>query len=486
MSLINSVNAAESLNSTNLQGATSVCLFHWNSRKVSVPREAIDAQFARVPTLKSVYVGNNPVPITRSPIIPQNRQYTHLNKVLTEATKNRLELAKIREQTIKDLQALKPATEIAHDISEGMQTFIARLYKEAEEKLGPPPNNCRYCVVALGSLARKESGPYPDYDNFIIIENESDETKRYFTQLNQHVADRIVRLGEEKGFHLCEGNLNSPYQQYHYRYANDKTVGLGGRLDLLTSPNNIQVQLHDIMDSAPITGDKALYEEYMNLVFEKEAKANVDGINIVALKNIKRNIDGINEDRTLSPITAPKIPEMIHIKEQLFRFPQATITALAIYHGIKEKNSILRIKELQKQGIFSAAFAARLTTAIEHLIRFRVQAQAAHGEELEFVSTGDWESFNKNNETIKAKLKEIGIDNEKKEHYQNLLNPKIAKNQYPNQVNSRRPDVAAFTKSDKILLEETILPTLRDLFEMASESIKSGKLDPTAFSQNTR
>jgi hypothetical protein len=110
-------------------------------------------------------------------------------EISEESIRNRQELAEIRKQAKQDLLEQKPATEIAANVSEGIKDFIARLYEEAELKLGPPP--CSYCVVGLGSLARSESGPYPDYDNFMIIKERTPENILYFTKLNQHVADRV-------------------------------------------------------------------------------------------------------------------------------------------------------------------------------------------------------------------------------------------------------------------------------------------------------
>src|SRR5262249_5466590 len=70
-----------------------------------------------------------------------------------------------------------------------------------------------------------------------------------------------------------------------------------------------------------------------------------------------------------------------------------------------------------------------------------------------------------------------------REYYQDLLNPKIAENQYSNQLGSKQPFLVAFTSQDKEILESQILPTLRDLFAMAEESIKGGKFNQGAFNK---
>ena len=321
-------------------------------------------------------------------------------EVISEAATNRAELAAVREKAKKSLKAVSSSSPsvVAKEISLGMKGLVARLYQEGEKALGTPP--CRYCVAGLGSLGRNESGPYPDYDNFIIIENNSPEARQYFTRLSQYVADRIVRLGDENGFHLCHGNLNSPYQVYEHRYSSDRSLHRGGRDELLTSLDSMDVQIGDVFDSSPMAGDTALYDEYMTrLLKQNPAKAEAE-----VLFAMKRNILKMNSRKELSPIIAANLPEIIHIKEDLLRLPQGVVTALALHYGIKEKNSSLRIEELRKLGVFSDAFALRLTTALEHLLRFRLQSQTAYKEELELVISGDFASFEKFIGTMQAKL----------------------------------------------------------------------------------
>lgn len=509
-----------------------------------------------------------------------NKDTTEVSKVVSQKVTDTEELAKIREQTIEDLKDNKPASEIADNISKGISNFIKRMYEETEQKLGPPP--CKYCVLGLGSLGRREAGPFPDYDNFVVMEDNTDETKRYFTKLNQHISDRVVRLGETHGFHLCDSNLNPPYQKYEYRYASPHIEGessprvedlpyLLGRLDLLTAKDAIagSLVLGDVVDSAPIMGDPELHREFMTNII------NRDPLEDSAISNIKRNVDGIIHEG--SPITAEELPVLIHVKNQIFRFPQATVTSLAIIHGIKEVNTIERIEKLRQLKVFSDAFAAKLTTAVEFAIKLRVQAQAAYGEEFELVSTADYNTFMKNNNALKAQLQQTekqilaeqkiladrfpevkdAIDNynqtilrldeeiakarspgkikqceEEKieakhklsktnleilhtatalaerngpadEHakikgmfasiankygnrdfYMDALDTKIIDNQYYKETNKPAPPLVAFTPADKKMLENEVLPTLRNLFEMAQASLQEeGKFDSTQFAK---
>jgi hypothetical protein len=464
-----------------------------------------------------------------------------VTKAVKECIANRQELESIRKKIKVDLHKKVPASTISRESCGKMDTFLARLYKEAETKYGKPP--CAYCVVELGSMARRESGPYPDYDNFIIVDHtpsgEKDdkadyEVREYFTRLNQYVADRIVRLGEDTGFRLCIGNLNAPYQEYESRYSSDRELDLRGRPELLDYPHvTDRSNLSDFVDSAPICGSKGfekLYKDYIDLAFSKKEK-----LNAIALKNIKQNVDGINRDRNASPITAPKgkLPELMNVKSDIYRFPQATITALALYYGIEEKNTIRRIEILTEKGVFAAPFAEKLIKAVEQLIRLRLQVQTSYGEEFEFVSTSQYQDFKKTDEERQAKLvkieeeirkeeSQLGMSlkdaikdlntrikkldariaqggsvedlirerelrnkefirleemNGRRDYCKDLL--KIGKHQYSKETGSTHPD--AFNESDIILLEREVLPVLKELFFMAEKSIEGGVLNPDPF-----
>jgi Putative nucleotidyltransferase DUF294/Putative nucleotidyltransferase substrate binding domain len=466
-----------------------------------------------------------------------------IDEINREATQNRNELKGIRNQVIKDLDKHLAPIKIAENISHGMRGFLSRLYKEGEEKLGPPP--CSYCVVGLGSLARNESGPFPDYDNLIIIDHQSDGSPEsnkiinYFNKLNQHVADRVYRLGEsESGLRFCHGNLNAPYQKYEYRYANEDALSpearkhaRGGRKELLDNPidplssaGNDMGLIAGYVDSSPIIGDNNLYEKYIKTVIPS------DNIEPIVIANLKRQVAGVDDVINPSPITEKTLPEIIHVKEQLLRLPQSTISSLALYYGIKETNNIARIKLLAEKGVLSQEFADRLIKAFEELLRLRVQVQSAYGEEFEVVSTGNWESFQKSKtilenkfnqlkeeesklgmsfreamlkseieikrlegdpkakkdlEIQKSKLKELEAKNGIKEFYEDRLikeYPKIAANQFYKETKGKTPRTQAFTMKDTESLQTNILPTLRELLSKVQQSLKSdGTFDPKAF-----
>ena len=59
------------------------------------------------------------------------------------------------------------------DIAKGVREFLARLYQESEQELGPAP--CKYTVMGLGSMALEQMTPYSDLEFAILMEEAQDE-----------------------------------------------------------------------------------------------------------------------------------------------------------------------------------------------------------------------------------------------------------------------------------------------------------------------
>ncbi len=487
-----------------------------------------------------------------------------VSKALSIQVTNKKQLAEIRAKAQENALARVPAEQITREISQSLATFVATQYEAGIEHLGKPP--CDYCLVVFGSLARQESGPYPDLDNMLVIEKKTPETLNYFVKLNQFVADRIYRLGEAEhlgkaGLRFCSGNINPQYLRYDFRYtenpraafvldisetaetsptADDKKIAelrgdlqkvvlaraklkaqledhatpeleaehkqlqaqedqlikdlialspskkakeinekyeklkkITDELDLkqkaLTNPsapdpalvkeieqlqaeqNEMQdeiecceaqaygglrelfvaptpdelsllptaeidklknkIQQQDvkfirgvISDSLPILGNTALYQQYMQLR-QAASPAMASTVNSTvtsmdaqqrAIQTIKDYVKDYLEEVPLfapNPITANELPEIVHVKHELYRFPQIIVAKLAELCGVSQTNTFERVRALCAKGVFDPDFGERLMQAMDHLVKLRVLAQTSYGAESELVSTGDWNSF---------------------------------------------------------------------------------------------
>ncbi len=444
---------------------------------------------------KFTIVGSQAVPsvnkLSTEIIKGQSRK---IEQTLSVNVKDRAELQAARLQAEKALLANKPATEVSHALCENMKNLMARMYNEAatslrEQGLEPP---CQFCVVGLGSIARDEAGPYPDFDNIIVVERKSPEVESYFLRLNQHVADRVYRLGEslegnKPGLRFCWGNLNPQYQPYESRYSATPTYR--GRADLLVTPTKdpTTVRLGDVKDGVPFYGTNlSLYSTYKSMSFPPAATL------LQVRADMQRQVSALRpgDPNPPSPITASELPALVHIKEDLCRLPAACIGALALYHGITAPTTIGRIEALKALGHLDKGLADRLITTMEILVKWRIQVQSAHSEEFEFVATSAEALVAFERELpqrislLDAKIAtleaakprdEIAIGNAKGQR-------EFALDCQKGIVGTVKSKPHAFTEADRAALRTVVLPTLRDLYKRATLCLPDSQaIDPSVF-----
>ena len=103
-----------------------------------------------------------------------------------------------------------------------MAEFVNQLYTQAVAFMGLPPRGCKYCLVGLGSLARKEMGLYSDLDAILIVDrlDDDNEIREYFERVGRYFDLLVLNLGEthqkeflgvplgKAGFHLDTAGLH--------------------------------------------------------------------------------------------------------------------------------------------------------------------------------------------------------------------------------------------------------------------------------------
>lgn len=89
--------------------------------------------------------------------------------------------------------------QIGRAIASLNDALTRRLLKLAENELGPPPTP--YAWIVFGSEGRMEQALLTDQDNALIYQEDTPETKKYFSRL----ADRVVNGLLQAGFPPCPG-----------------------------------------------------------------------------------------------------------------------------------------------------------------------------------------------------------------------------------------------------------------------------------------
>ena len=114
--------------------------------------------------------------------------------LIEKACEVKHDIESMRNQTIKSLAFLKTVENLEKlmnaklksqqktktkliekfqlQISKNYKSIMKKLSQYCEHVMGPPP--CKFSVVGMGSLARKEITPYSDFEHIILLENSKD------------------------------------------------------------------------------------------------------------------------------------------------------------------------------------------------------------------------------------------------------------------------------------------------------------------------
>lgn len=110
---------------------------------------------------------------------------------------------KLPEQQQQLLSSGASARQTSYLISTIADKLTDRLFKLAEDKLGPAP--VAYSWFAIGSLGRQELTSHSDQDNALILDDNYDESQHadYFANLTKFVSDGL----DACGFYYCPGDV---------------------------------------------------------------------------------------------------------------------------------------------------------------------------------------------------------------------------------------------------------------------------------------
>lgn len=420
--------------------------------------------------------------------------------ILDQMGQDRAQLQSCRRSVQQSLGHQSPP-EISRQLCFGIKNLMKKMFDEGVEHLKQqglePPT--KYCIVGLGSIAREEAGPFPDFDHIIVVEHKTQAAVEYFLRLNQYVADRVYRLGEslegnKPGLRFCWGDLNPPHQSYETRYSITPTFR--GRIDLLVEPiaGPTKIQLKDVRDGVAFCGsDLDLYETYKQTVFPIDPVQQSNDIQHQVYTDLQSRVNSLRPGQFSSPapITAIKLPALLNIKEDLCRLPAGTIGALSVYYGISAPTTLGRLEVLKKEGYLDQDLATRLETVMTLLIKWRIQVQSAHGQEFEYVATSPTALALFENE-LPERIHNLNISIAQLEAETALKENTIihAKGQLEflqdcrNVIlNSIRSKTSAFSESDQIALQDVVIPILRELYERVNRSLlpEEKKIDPSVF-----
>ena len=312
------------------------------------------------------------------------------------------------EERKADEMFIKESEKLFGEITEGMQKFIARLYKECEQELGIPP--CKYTVIGMGSMALQHITPYSDLELAIIMETPKDKAtadrfRDYLRKLTHLFHFRIINLGETvvpvKRYgvsldHICHMGVQfdlggkTPLNRIDRDKPYDLIQPVAGMMRYLKNEDekaeHVDKLLPYLLESTcPIHGDTALYETYTKerATFLTTGKT-AGGIPVYQARALHLLVEGITDLDYFQPKLAsgdfsikshkkgtlgqftPKFAnssrdagKLYNVKQEIYRLPDRLLYGLATYYGILPTSSWDAVDQLAARSVIDSGAAVR-------------------------------------------------------------------------------------------------------------------------------
>lgn len=301
--------------------------------------------------------------------------HSHLIAVQIDRANNIEELKEVQ----KDLKNLiltlhakgvkvRYITKLVSTLNEKIYTklFVMSLSEELREKS---------CLIVMGSEGRAEQAIKTDQDNALIIKDGEDVTQfvEPMMQLNRYLL--------ELGFPKCNGNVMVSNEFYRKEISSyKKSIDLWSDTLIEGNLQNLSI----FLDAKFVAGNAALLDE-VNEYLYKTFQSRVD-----ILAHMAKAV--LNFKTPISMFSSFVLEKEHNNKLDLKKggsFPLVHgMRVLALEHGIKETNTIERIKQLNNKGVIDKTFATELIESFDTLssIRLKAMLEAKDLEESNYIN----------------------------------------------------------------------------------------------------
>ena len=308
----------------------------------------------------------------------------HMKSFLSIEQK-RTKLLQMRENAKKSLQTQMSASTILEKITEEAKHLTQTLLSECLQGLGPPP--CKYAILALGSMGRREMSLYSDVELAILLEENTEQNRNYFLQFTQLLQIKIINLGETRAEILPEEE-SATIEGFHLDMMNPLYVE-----ELLNTPEEmaaIQEQSDPILPNLLRMGSFLMGNRFLVARYEQsisEVWGNTTNRQMKALTLLQKDLKAFDPQLTqkLTKEATEESTFAFNIKGELYRLPSEVINKLCLYYGIWEKNTWDRLNKLKEKYIVSKEGHRNLCNAMEAITRLRLRTHAYYGMENEDV-----------------------------------------------------------------------------------------------------
>ncbi len=291
-------------------------------------------------------------------------------KDFAEVRSQRRRLVSLAREALDHNRDASAAVRIVSEFHLALQRRCAELTQaEMKPKLGPPP--APFCLIIMGSGARKEMFLNPDQDNGLIIadapEAETKKGRKWFQSFSEHVNEHL----DEVGYPLCPGDIMARNPDFHKSLAQwKKQIS-----HVIAQPTGKAARwAHVVLEFGFLYGDEALTTGLRNHVF----KTLRENSRLLAMM-VKDDAEGrpplglFNRLITLSEEKGGKgkggsKKGKIDIKRSGLRILADAARIYALSAGIGAQNTIERLNSLVRQGVLTRESVAAAQEAYQTLM----------------------------------------------------------------------------------------------------------------------
>ena len=254
-------------------------------------------------------------------------------------------------------------------ITKLVSTLNVKIYKKLFDMCVSKELQDKCALIVMGSEGREEQSVKTDQDNALIIQDGVDTGLfiEPMLQLNQYLL--------EIGFPKCEGNVMVSNEFWRRDVSSFKAL-----INTWTqNMSDASVQEFSIfLDAKCVAGDESLLEELRTYLYARFE--NRDDV----LAHIAKAV--LNFQTPLSLFSGFVLEKDHNNKLDLkkggiFALVHGVRT-LALEYGIRETNTIERIKVLNNRGVIDKNFATELIESFDSLLAIRLQAML-HSHDIE-------------------------------------------------------------------------------------------------------
>ena len=311
--------------------------------------------------------------------------------------KYRSELKQIRSDFIDGIvdgtEEVIPIWGAVHSLTDSYKKFLAMLIQDAQAILGTPL--VKWACIGMGSMARDEMCMISDSEFAFLLEANTEEALEYFRTLARLVELMIINLGETR-FPLYRDGGSPTIGGFSMDTGGNTPLGKPGLYELIQTPQGLSlfqserwmeddiIVMNALATACHITGEQKLVEAYNKAKETQLNQKTIDGIPLrkkLALKLLRGHFEEFKPDLSLRK----ENEKAFGVKKELYRPFQEMMNCLALFYNLKSNNTLERIQELTKKGIFSSDGAGNLETVIGKVLLLRTLSHQFYKEEKEFL-----------------------------------------------------------------------------------------------------